>query len=373
MKIFFTASVSAGREYIANHQKIVECLINLGHQVLSKHVASQNLTQKGKDSPPKFIFEREKERILKADVVMAEVTQPSTGVGFLVSFALRCGKPVLVLFYKEADDLLSPMIVGNPSANLYLEHYSFDDIKLVLKNFLKHIEKNHTRKGKLIIIEGGDGSGKKTQLDLLVQYLENHSTKKIHALDFPQYYSSFHGRTVGRFLSGEFGTLQEVNPYLASLAYVLDRLSVKEQMDEWLEAGDYVLCNRYVTSSMAHQTAKLSGIEREKFLDWIYELEYKKHKLPLEDTVIYLHVPFKVAQKLIAKKDKRKYLKDGKKDIAEEDTRHQLEAEKVYLKLTSRYKQWVKVDCVGANGRLRSKKSIGREIIRKLTGRKIIE
>ncbi len=178
-------------------------------------------------------------------------------------YALVKDKPVLALFYKDVEDKLSPMIIGNPSENLFLEHYDEDNLEIKLKKFINHIESLKKRKGKLIVIDGGDGSGKTTQANLLVDYLKKRGFK-VKYYDFPRYYSSFHGKLVGRFLAGEFGSLDSVSPYLASLAYALDRASVKEEMEEWLAKGGIIICNRYVTSSMAHQSARLPEKERKK-------------------------------------------------------------------------------------------------------------
>jgi len=103
------------------------------------------------------------------------------------------------------------------------EQHFFDEVKTLQK-----------RKGKLIVIDGGDGSGKATQSALLKSYLEKHG-KRVKYMDFPRYYNSFHGRVVGRFLTGEFGALDQVSPYLAALAYALDRASAKEEMDNLID------------------------------------------------------------------------------------------------------------------------------------------
>lgn len=290
------------------------------------------------------IFAIKKKLIEEADFIVAEVTNPSTAVGGEVVYALVKEKPVLALFYKEAEDKLTPMISGNPSENLYLEHYDEDNIKIILERFLKHVANLKKRKGKLIVVDGGDGSGKSTQAQLLVKYLKDKGFK-VKYYDFPRYYSSFHGRLVGRFLAGEFGSLDSVSPYLASLAYALDRTSVKEEMEDWLDKGGIIVCNRYVTSNMAHQSAKLSEEKREEFIKWIDELEYRQHKMPRPDLVIYLYVPWQIGLRLTAKKaDVRGYVKGF--DIAEKDLKHRQEAEKMYLYLAKAQKNWVKIDCV---------------------------
>ncbi|MGB9707619.1 MAG: dTMP kinase, partial [Microgenomates group bacterium] len=293
--------------------------------------------------------------------IIAEVTNPSTAVGGEIVYALVKNKPVLALFYKDAEDKLSPMIKGNPSENLYLEHYDEDNWQRKIDKFITHVLNLKKRKGKLIVIDGGDGSGKTTQAQLLVDYLKEKG-EKVKYYDFPRYYSSFHGRLVGRFLAGEFGQLDQISPYLASLAYALDRASVKEEMDEWLTKGGIIICNRYVTSSMAHQAARLPEEKRKEFINWLDELEYRQHKMPRPDLVIYLYVPWQIGLQLTEKKvNKRRYFKG--QDIAEKDIKHRQEAEKMYLYLAKTQKNWVKIDCV-EEGEILSIKKIHQKIIK---------
>lgn len=200
-------------------------------------------------------------------------------------------------------------------------------------------------RGKLIVIDGGDGSGKATQAKLLVDYLLKRNLK-VKYMDFPQYYDSFYGDLVARFLRGEFGDIDHVSPYLASLTYALDRASVKRQMDEFLRKGGFIVANRYATSNMAHQGAKFENpLKQKEFLAWIYKLEYEVNDIPKEDIVIYLNVPWSIGKLLTGKKGERKYLAGKAWDIHEENNSHQLEAEKMYLKLSKTYKHWVMVNC----------------------------
>lgn len=353
LKTYFTSSNLENKTLKLIDKKIIAFL-------RKKTLLLTNGLLKEKKLIPQKIFEIKKELIEEADFIVAEVTNPSTAVGGEVVYALVKDKPVLALFYKETEDKLSPMIAGNPSENLYLEHYDEDNLVLKLEKFIEFIKSLKRRKGKLIVIDGGDGSGKTTQANLLVDYLKDKGLK-VKYYDFPRYYSSFHGRLVGRFLAGEFGNLDSVSPYLASLAYALDRASVKEEMEEWLAKGGIVICNRYVTSSMAHQSARLPEKEREKFINWIDELEYRQHKMPRPDLVIYLYVPWKIGLELTAKKaNKRGYVKGA--DIAEKDIKHRQKAEKIYLYLARSQKNWVKIDCV-KNKKILPVEEINKKII----------
>lgn len=218
------------------------------------------------------------------------------------------------------------------------------------------------REGKLIVIEGIDGGGKTTQLRLLKSYLLKNNTP-VEAISFPRYKKSFHGRTVAKYLRGEFGATDSVNPYLVSLAYAMDRATAKWKMNKWLREGKIILADRYATSNMAHQGAKLPEKERDKFLRWDFELEYKVNKIPKEDIVVYLHVS--------AVEAKVRTKKRGKQDIHEKNFEFLTKSEKMYEKLSRKYKHWVKINCE-KNKSLRSKEDIHKEIIRVLKRNRII-
>jgi len=369
MKIYFTAKTTDDGEGIRN-RAILASIKHLGHTLVSgEQIIDPALLKKDAKLTAKDIFSREKKRMETADCVVAEVTTPSSGVGGEVVYALVHNKPVLALFYKDAENHLSPMIAGNPSDHLYLEHYEDDNITIILKRFFTEVDTLKNRKGKLIVVDGGDGSGKATQSDLLITYLEKKG-EKVKYMDFPRYYSSFHGRVVGRFLTGEFGSLDAVSPYLASLAYALDRASAKEEMDEWLSAGGILLCNRYATSSMAHQAAKFPESKRKEFMEWLDEMEYKVHKIPREDVVVYLYVPWKIGYELTLKKEARKYT-GGKLDIAEKDMHHRQASEEMYLQLAKERKNWILIDCV-KDGKILPKETIHEMVIAELRKRRII-
>ncbi len=346
IKVYFTASTTQS-DFTKNYQHILKALEKMPEvEVISgKQVANSAILKKDKTLSSEKIFQREKSLLDKADIVIAEVTQPSTGMGGEIVYALIHNKPVFSLIYEENEDELTPMLEGNPSDYLFIEHYTLENLHLKLKEFIAHATRLQQKKGKLIVIDGGDGSGKATQAKLLIEYLKKKKFK-VKYMDFPQYYSSFHGKTVAMFLRGEFGELNNVSPYLASLAYASDRASVKEEMEEFLESGGIIIANRYATSNMAHQAAKIKDdAKRKEFLNWVYDLEYKIHKIPKEDAVVYLYVPWKVGYELTKGKDDRKYLKGNKQDIQESDTNHRQDAEHMYLHLAQE-KNWIKIDCV---------------------------
>jgi dTMP kinase len=225
--------------------------------------------------------------------------------------------------------------------------------------------------GKLIVIEGTDGAGKGTQFELLVNYCKaNHVPYA--TFDFPQYYKTFFGKWIGRFMKGEFGGVTDVPPYIATIPYAADRWQAKDDITYALEQGKLVMANRYATSNAAYQSAKLPVSQRVAFVDWEFEMEYTQFGIPKEDLVIFLHVPFDISQKLIEQKNARKYLGNGsKKDIHESNEQLMKEVEKVYLDFCRKYPHWVKIDCTKNNFML-SKEEIHNQVLDVLRKKKYI-
>jgi dTMP kinase len=210
------------------------------------------------------------------------------------------------------------------------------------------------KKGKIIVIEGADGTGKATQTELLKERLEKNGYK-VDSYDFPQYTKTFFGALVGRFLKGEFGGLKEVSPYLASVLYAGDRWQAKGELENTVKKGRIALLNRYATSSMAFQSAKLSSRKRFNFVHFIEEMEYGIFTIPREELDIVLTVPPKLSQKLIKMKAQRSYLGGKrKKDIHEADVKYQLEVSKFYKTLAKKYKHMKMIDCSTPLGGLKS-------------------
>lgn len=330
---------------------------------------------KKKDFPPSLFpglyYEREISLLKKADFVIADLTDPDFKIGFLVSETLREGRMVLGLYWREISGQKSTVPADK---QLFIECFDEGNIRSVLRKFLRFICWQRQRRGKFVVIEGLDGSGKATQVNMLFNFLKK-SGYRVKIIDFPRYYSSFHGGMVGRYLAGEFGGLKEINPYLASLTYALDRLTAKEEIDDWLRGGNIVIANRYVSSSFAYQGARLPVEKREEFFNWLEEMEYKVHRIPRPDLIVYLFVPPEVCQKLIVTKSKRGYLKKKGKidlDINEENRQLQKEAEKIYLELAGRYCDWQKISASDEKGKILPPEMIHQKIIACLRERKII-
>ena len=220
--------------------------------------------------------------------------------------------------------------------------------------------------GKLIALEGADGSGKATQLTLLAEMLKSRSIP-FETLDFPRYGQSFFGDLAGRMLKGDFGGIHAVPPELAVFPFACDRWLMKKDILSWLDEGKIVISNRYTASSAVYQAAKLPPARQQGFVDWVYKLEQEIIGLPKEDLVLYFHVPIAVSQTLVEKKGTRAYLGDKKKDIYEENTVLQETVERLYMSLATTKRNWKLIDCV-KNGAIRPPPEIHNDVIEALTG-----
>lgn len=187
-------------------------------------------------------------------------------------------------------------------------------------------------KGKMIVIDGGDGSGKTTQFKMLLKRLQDEDLDVI-TMDFPQYGKKSCG-AVEEYLNGKYGSADDVGPYRGSIFFAVDRYDASFEMRKALDEGKIVLCNRYVTANMAHQGGKIADEkERMKYFDWLQELEYGMFGIPKPDINLFLHVPPAIALELVDKKGHREYIGGEGRDLHEADLKHQQNAEAVYLKL----------------------------------------
>jgi dTMP kinase len=199
-----------------------------------------------------------------------------------------------------------------------------------------------TTSGRLIAIEGIDGSGKGTQLELLQKALRARGVA-VHATNFP-HYDLWFGTMVGQFLNGKFGALETVDPHFAALLYAGDRFEAKRELTDALSQGKLVLADRYIASNLAHQTGRVAAAQRDEFIAWLEHLEYTIYGLPREDRVIYLRVPPAQAQALVTQKAARSYT-TAKQDIQESSLRHLQDAAEMYDLLAKR-PHWATIECV---------------------------
>ncbi len=198
----------------------------------------------------------------------------------------------------------------------------------------------------LLVIEGLDGAGKSTQVGLLQNFLKE-SGMPFEYLHFPRTDSPVYGDLIARFLRGELGEIDKVNPYLIALIYAGDRADAKNILDKWLKQGITIILDRYVYSNIAYQCAKLTDSKQKEALKkWILDTEFVYFALPKPDLNIFLDVPFNFTkQKLTEHRsgNDRNYLK-GQRDIHEEDLDFQNRVRNVYLSLEGE-DRFVKIDC----------------------------
>lgn len=204
-------------------------------------------------------------------------------------------------------------------------------------------------KGKFIVLEGTDGSGKTEQFNLLIKRLKKQG-HLIKTVDFPQY-GKPSAYFVEKYLRGQYGSWSEVGPYQASIFYALDRYEIAIKIKQWLKQGKIVLANRYVASNLGHQGVKIkSKSARKDFFKWINNLEYKILAIPKPDINLFLHMPAEIAYQLIDKKGAREYLGSKKRDIHEQDILHLKAAEKIYSEVAELFPRYFRtIECAPGN------------------------
>ena len=227
---------------------------------------------------------------------------------------------------------------------------------------------------KLFVIEGVDGAGKSTQIKLLKDYL-NQKGYSCEYLHFPRTDEPFFGELIARFLRGEFGSLNEVNPYLVAMLYAGDRKDSDSLLKKWIKEGKIVLLDRYTYSNIAYQCAKLeSEEEQDKLMKWILSLEFTHFAIPRPDLNIFLDVPLTFTeQKLkgIRTGDDRSYL-NGTRDIHEESLDFQRKVREIYLKVSLTDKRLEVIDC-SINGKMLAPLKIFNKIKALLESRNMVK
>lgn len=207
-----------------------------------------------------------------------------------------------------------------------------------------------TNKGKLIVIDGGDGTGKATQTDLLIRRMRTLGVP-VETMSFPRYKEPG-SILVRKYLAGEFGTAKEVGSRVASAFFAVDRWAASAQLREWLEDGTHVVLDRYVAANMGHQGGKIDDPEeRAALFRWLHDLEHVQFGIPEPDLNVIMHVTAERTAGLI----------DGRgaaKDIHEQDPEHLAAAERVYLEIARLFPEKFRlIECM-KDGRLMSKGDI---------------
>jgi dTMP kinase len=201
--------------------------------------------------------------------------------------------------------------------------------------------------GRLVAVCGIDGSGKTTQAELLAARVRE-SGLRLREVSFPRYGQGFFADLIERYLRGDFAArAADVSPYLAALPYALDRWQASADLRAWREAGDFVLCNRYVPANMAHQGSKLVEVgERKRFFEWVERLEFEVLGLPRPDLQVLLSVAPQVAVGLMSGRSARtEALEAG--DIHEQDMAHLEGTARAYAELAGLGAggRWAVVEC----------------------------
>ncbi len=215
--------------------------------------------------------------------------------------------------------------------------------------------------GKLIVLDGLDGSGKSTQTKLLVQRLRDEGYA-VESIDFPQY-GSWSAAFVEQYLRGNFGSAEKITPYQASLFYALDRFAAKEKIQQWLRQGKVVISNRYVSANKGHQLGKIASPEEKRhFLAWLNGLEYGLLGIPKPSRTLFLHMTPEIGQTLVDAKGARSYTTE-KRDIHEKDITHLRNAEQAYLFCLENdpIENWQRIICF-KNNRPRTREEIHEEV-----------
>jgi dTMP kinase len=218
-------------------------------------------------------------------------------------------------------------------------------------------------KGKMIVIDGVNASGKKTQVEMLVERLRGQG-KKAYAVHFPAYGTPF-GQMIARYLNGEFGSREKVSFELASLLYAADRYNERNAIEGMLAEGAFVILDRYTQANLGYQTAELQGEEWKKAVKWIEAVE---SRLPQPNAVFFLDVQPKIAEKLFAQRQQKNPFTP--KDIQESDRAYELQVYKNYLRL-AKEKKWFVLNCV-SKGALKSREDIHKAIYAKLEEKKLV-
>ncbi len=203
------------------------------------------------------------------------------------------------------------------------------------------------KKGKFIVVDGTDGSGKATQVALLSKHLkkEGYTIKNV---DFPEYYENFFGKFIGHCLSEQYYNFVKVHPKIASVLYAADRFESKDKIEGWLKKGYIVIANRYVSANQIHQGGKIKNAKkRQAFIEWLDEMEYEVFKIPRPSVVFYLNLPVALSRKLMTERNKnqtRAYL-NTKKDLVERDMEYIENSHKSALWLAKTQPNYVKIEC----------------------------
>ncbi len=197
-------------------------------------------------------------------------------------------------------------------------------------------------RGAFFVIDGSDGSGKKTQTQLLTDRLKAEGYD-VMSISFPSY-GEASAAMVESYLNGDFGNnAEDINPYVASSFYAVDRFAHSHILKQALSEGKIIIADRYVSSNLAHQGGKfIEAEERRAYMQWQYDFEHEKARLPKPTLNIILHVPTEISMQLVTDRG-------NKKDLHEKDEHHLRRAEETYLELANLFPNTELIECVENN------------------------
>ncbi len=223
------------------------------------------------------------------------------------------------------------------------------------------------KKGKLIVIDGTDGSGKATQVEFLINKLKNDG-HEVRTVDFPEYYKNFFGAFIGHCLAEQYYNFLHVHPKIASVLYAADRFESKDKIEKWIKKGYIVIANRYASANQIHQGGKISDLKkREEFLRWLDDMEFRVFGIPRPNATFYLNVPTTFGKKLLKKRNEtttRAYLKKNE-DVHERDIDFMKNSYESAMWLSGNQPGWFKIDCV-KNKKMRTRENIHQEIYKEV-------
>ena len=215
------------------------------------------------------------------------------------------------------------------------------------------------KKGKFIVIEGTDGSGKTTQTEALIRRLKKEGVSS-ESLRFPQYEKNLFGSLIRECLDGKHGDFISMDPKIASVLYAADRFETISKIKKWIDEGKVIIADRYASSNQIHQGGKIKDErERSKFLDWLGAMEYDTLGVIKPDVVLYLDVPYEISQELISNRV-------GIKDHADSNFEYLKNSKEAGKYMLSREKFWAKIDCA-PKGKLLSIDEISEVVWKKVS------
>ncbi|MDQ5950200.1 MAG: dTMP kinase [Patescibacteria group bacterium] len=212
--------------------------------------------------------------------------------------------------------------------------------------------------GRIIVIEGSDGSGKTTQTNLLIERFRKEGVS-VETLRFPQYTENLFGALIRECLDGKHGDFINMDPKIASVLYACDRFETMKKIEDWQEEGKVIVLDRYITSNQIHQGGKIKDEnKRAEFLTWLSKMEYDILKIKKPDSVFYLNVPMEISVDLISKRE-------GVKDSADSDFEYLKNSKEAGLYMVKTESFWKTIDCM-EEGKLLSPEAIAERIWKSL-------